>query len=801
MAYDSSSITILEGRDAVRKRPAMYIGSTGEIGLHHIVYEVVDNSIDEALAGYCDTIEVNIHLDNSITVIDNGRGIPVDEIKKEKRSAAEVVMTKLHAGGKFDSNAYKVSGGLHGVGVSCVNFLSERLHLEIWRDGKTYEQEYARGIPVAPLKQTGKTRKRGTKVTFKPDAQIFTETAFSFDKLSERLREKAFLNKGIRITIKDEREEPERSHEFYYKGGIAEFVKHLNKNKSTLHDKPIYFEKEADALSIEVAIQYNDGYDEKVYSFANNINTVDGGTHLSGFRSAFTRTINAYAQSSGLAKNFKGNLTGDDVREGLVAVISVKLPQPQFEGQTKGKLNSDVKGAVESFLNDRLTEFFEQNPPVARKIVGKALDAARAREAARKAREIVRKGAMGSSMLPGKLADCQERDPSQSEIYIVEGDSAGGSAKQGRDRKNQAILPLKGKILNVEKARFDKMLGHSEIKSLITALGTGIGKDDFDISKLRYHKIILMTDADVDGSHIRTLLLTFFYRQMPELVERGHVYIAQPPLFKVKRGKKEEYIKDEGSMVRYLMRQATSDMHVKSVGAKEAIEGRELAKSLEKMVDFKRYCERATRRLAGDENLLNVLLETLAGQKGLLRKEGLTLRKVFQDGDLMQKIDNAINKAGYETELTPDEEHGLWEIETMTRAGLNLSIDWNFASYVEFQKAVELYKSLEENLSGPFISGENGASEEVPTREALLDKVLTAAKKDLTIQRYKGLGEMNPEQLWETTMNPDKRTLLEVRIDDAVETDEIFTVLMGDAVEPRRKFIEDNALDVRNLDV
>jgi DNA gyrase subunit B len=801
MAYDSSSITILEGRDAVRKRPAMYIGSTGEIGLHHIVYEVVDNSIDEALAGYCDTIEVNIHLDNSITVVDNGRGIPVDEIKKEKRSAAEVVMTKLHAGGKFDSNAYKVSGGLHGVGVSCVNFLSEHLHLEIWRDGKTYEQEYARGIPVAPLKQTGKTRKRGTKITFRPDAQIFTETSFSFDKLSERLREKAFLNKGIRITIKDEREDPERSHEFYYKGGIAEFVKHLNKNKTTLHDKPIYFEKEAEALSIEVAIQYNDGYDEKVYSFANNINTVDGGTHLSGFRSAFTRTINAYAQSSGLAKNFKGNLTGDDVREGLVAVISVKLPQPQFEGQTKGKLNSDVKGSVESFLNDRLTEFFEQNPPVARKVVGKALDAARAREAARKAREIVRKGAMGSSMLPGKLADCQERDPSLSEIYIVDGDSAGGSAKQGRDRKNQAILPLKGKILNVEKARFDKMLGHSEIKSLITALGTGIGKDDFDISKLRYHKIILMTDADVDGSHIRTLLLTFFYRQMPLLVERGHVFIAQPPLFKVKRGKKEEYIKDEGSMVRYLMRQATTDMTVKSVGAKEAIEGRELAKALEKMVEYQRYCERATRRLTGDSNLLDVLLETLAGRKGLLRKEGLTLRKVFQDGDLMQKVDNALSKAGYETELTPDEEHGLWEIETTTRAGINIAIDWNFASYVEFQKAVELFKSLEDDLSGPFVSGENGNSEEVPTREALLDKVLTAAKKDLTIQRYKGLGEMNPEQLWETTMNPDKRTLLEVRIDDAVETDEIFTVLMGDAVEPRRKFIEDNALDVRNLDV
>jgi DNA gyrase subunit B len=683
-----------------------------------------------------------------------------------------------------------------------VNFLSEKLHLEIWRENKTYEQEYARGIPVAPLKQTGKTRKRGTKITFKPDGQIFTETSFSFDKLSERLREKAFLNKGIRITIKDEREEPERSHEFYYKGGIAEFVKHLNKNKSTLHDKPIYFEKEGDSLSIEVAIQYNDGYDEKVYSFANNINTVDGGTHLSGFRSAFTRTINAYAQSSGLAKNFKGSLTGDDVREGLVAVISVKLPQPQFEGQTKGKLNSDVKGAVESFLNDRLTEFFEQNPPVARKIVGKALDAARAREAARKAREIVRKGALGSTMLPGKLADCQERDPSLSEIYIVEGDSAGGSAKQGRDRRNQAILPLKGKILNVEKARFDKMLGHSEIKSLITALGTGIGKDDFDLSKLRYHKIILMTDADVDGSHIRTLLLTFFYRQMLPLVENKHVYIAQPPLFKVKRGKKEEYIKDESSMIRYLMRQATGDMSVKSAGAEQPIEGKELARSLEKMVDFKSYCERATRRLGGDPQLLNILLESLGGRKGILRKEGLTLRKVFQDEELMAKIEGALDKAGYHrTELTQDEEHGLWEIETVSSTGVNLVIDWNFASYVEFQKAVELFKTLEEDLAAPFVSGENGTSEEVPTREALLEKVLTAAKKDLTIQRYKGLGEMNPEQLWETTMNPEKRTLLEVRIDDMVETDQIFTVLMGDAVEPRRKFIEDNALDVRNLDV
>jgi len=799
--YDSSSISVLEGREAVRKRPAMYIGSTGEMGLHHLVYEVVDNSIDEALAGHCDTVEVTIHLDHSITVVDNGRGIPVDMMKKEKKSAAEVVMTKLHAGGKFDTNAYKVSGGLHGVGVSVVNFLSETLHLEIWRDGLTYEQEYERGISVAQLKQTGKTRKRGTKITFKPDTQIFDTIEFSFDKLSERLREKAFLNKGIRITIHDEREEPERSHEFYYRGGIAEFVKHLNKNKSVLHDKPIYFEKVSDPLSIEVAIQYNDGYDEKVYSFANNINTVDGGTHLSGFRSAFTRTINAYAQTSGLSKNFKGSLTGDDVREGLVAVISVKLPQPQFEGQTKGKLNSDVKGAVESFLNDRLTEYLEQNPTVARRIVGKSLDAARARDAARKAREIVRKGAMGSTMLPGKLADCQERDPALSEIYIVEGDSAGGSAKPGRVRKIRATLPLKGKILNVEKARFDKMLGHSEIKSLITALGTGIGKEDFDATKLRYHKIILMTDADVDGSHIRTLLLTFFYRQMAELIEKGYVYIAQPPLFKVKRGKKEEYIKDEGLMIRYLMRMATADMTVKSVGAKKDIEGKELALSLEKLVELKRYSERTARRLGGDAHLLDTLLEAFAGKKGVWRKEGATLRNIFQDGDLMAKVEGVLAKAGFKTELSTDEEHGLWEIETTTTSGQGVAIDWNFASYVEFQKAVDLYMTLEDELAPPFITGTNGASEEIATREALLERVLAAAKKDLSIQRYKGLGEMNPEQLWETTMNPEKRTLLQVRVDDAVETDDIFSVLMGDAVEPRRKFIEDNALDVRNLDI
>ncbi|MEP7149059.1 MAG: DNA topoisomerase (ATP-hydrolyzing) subunit B [Acidobacteriota bacterium] len=797
--YSADSITVLEGRDAVRKRPAMYIGSTGDIGLHHLVYEVVDNSVDEALAGYCDTIEVAIHMDNSVTVIDNGRGIPTDIHKQEGRSAAEVVMTILHAGGKFDSNSYKVSGGLHGVGVSCVNFLSEYLRLEIWRDGKTHEMEFEAGIPVGPLKQTGTTTRRGTKITFRPDSSIFETTVYSFEKLSERLREKAFLNKGIRIFIKDEREEEEKSHEFYYKGGIAEFVKHLNKNKSPLHEDPLYFELVADDLSIEVSMQYNDSYDEKIFSFANNINTVDGGTHLSGFRGAITRTINNYAESSGMTKNAKVTLSGDDVREGLVAIISVKIPQPQFEGQTKGKLNSPVKGQVESFLNEKLGEFFEQNPNVAKKIVGKAVDAARAREAARKAREIVRKSALGTSTLPGKLADCQEKDPALSEIYIVEGDSAGGSAKQGRDRKNQAVLPLKGKILNVEKARFDKMLGHGEIKALITALGTGIGKDDFDVAKLRYHKICLMTDADVDGSHIRTLLLTFFYRQMPELLENGYVYIAQPPLYKVKRGKKEEYIKDEKGMFRYLMRMGTTDVKIEANG--KLIEGRELAKALEQTTEFKNYSERLARRVLNDSKLVEILLEAFAGKDGVITKSNLKLRKVFGEQELMASVEGRLAAANYNTELSHDDEHGLWKVIVTYPNGQMVNVDWNLASYVEFQKSVELMRVLVDDLPAPFVVGENGKSEAIDSRLELLEKVTGMAKKDLAIQRYKGLGEMNPEQLWETTMDPEKRTMLQVKIEDAIETDSIFTVLMGDQVEPRRKFIEDNALDVRNLDV
>lgn len=820
--YGAEQITVLEGRDAVRKRPAMYIGSNGEMGLHHLVYEIVDNSVDEALAGFCDKIEVTIHLDNSITVEDNGRGIPVDMHKTEKRPAAEVVMTVLHAGGKFDSNAYKVSGGLHGVGASCVNFLSEWMRMEIRRDGGVYEMEFKQGIKATELKKTGTSKRRGTKITFKPDPEIFTTSEYSFDKLSERLREKAFLNKGIRITITDERTDEEKKHEFYYEGGIAEFVKHLNKNKNTLHPKPMYFEKVAtgvdgDDLNVEVAIQYNDGYDEKVFSFANNINTVDGGTHLSGFRSALSKAISRYSQTANLLKDFKGGLSGDDVREGLIAVISVKIPQPQFEGQTKGKLNSDVKGAVDSFLYEKLTSYFEEHPSVAKAIVGKAVEAARAREAARKAREIVRKGALNSMNLPGKLADCSEKDPALCELYIVEGDSAGGSAKQGRDRRTQAILPLKGKILNVEKARFDKMLGHNEIKALITAMGTGIGKDDFDIAKLRYHKIILMTDADVDGSHIRTLLLTFFYRQMPQLLEhkvertnenggvetelRSYVYIAQPPLYKVKKGKNERYIKDEREMNRYLMKKATEDVSVKINKSGEIIQGKDLTSLLERLVEFNGYYSKLERRLSSDRKIVEAVLEALSGRNGLLQKEGRKLHDVFADESLLGKVEAALSEAGYKTELTSDEEHGLSEIEITLQNGSSVMIDWELATHVEFQRAAELYKSFVQLSQPPFVIVEGNSETEVESRDDLLNHILSAAKKDLHIQRYKGLGEMNPEQLWETTMDPEKRTLLQVKVDDAVETDEIFTVLMGDQVEPRRKFIEDNALDVKNLDI
>ena len=613
--YDSTSIKVLEGLEAVRLRPAMYIGSTGEQGLHHLVYEVVDNSVDESLAGYCTEISVTIHEDDSVTVIDNGRGIPVDLHEDEGVSAAQVVMTKLHAGGKFDSNSYKVSGGLHGVGVSCVNALSEALELEIWRDGGTFVQEYARGIPKAPLAKTGTARRKtGTKVTFKPDGSIMDATKFNFDTLSQRLRELAFLNKGLRITLTDEREEPAKEAEFHFAGGISEFIKHLNRGKTALHDKPIYFEGERELpnggmLSMEVALQYNDSYSEAVFSFANNINTVDGGSHLTAFRSALTRTINSAGQQAQLFKDVKENLTGDDVREGLTAVISVKLPQPQFEGQTKGKLNSDIGGYVVQFINERLGEFFDKNPTVMKKIVSKAIDAARAREAARKARDLTRrKGALDSGGLPGKLADCQEKDPERCELFLVEGESAGGTAKGGRDRRYQAILPLRGKILNVEKARYDKMLGHEEIRAMITAIGTGIGKDDFDPAKLRYNKVIIMTDADVDGSHIRTLLLTFFFRHMQELIKRGHIFVAQPPLYRIKKGKSEKYIKDDKEFTREILRRAIENLKVE-LGDKTELEGTELRNFLMQLDDFQITWRRLERRLR-DSRVVEILART-----------------------------------------------------------------------------------------------------------------------------------------------------------------------------------------------
>src|SRR5712664_2096025 len=607
--YNADSIKVLGGMEAVRKRPAMYIGSTGELGLHHLVYEVVDNSVDEALAGYADKIEATIHIDNSITVVDNGRGIPVDsmEVDGEKVPAAQVVMTKLHAGGKFDTSSYKVSGGLHGVGVSVVNALSHELELEIWRDGFTWEQTYSKGEPTSKLKKAGATKKRGTKVHFLPDREIFSVTEYNFDTLSQRLRELAFLNKGLLITLTDERQTDAKTGEakhtdFKYLGGIAEFIKHLNRGKQTLHDKPIYMEAERDGVAMEIGMQYNDAYSESVFSFANNINTVDGGTHLTGFRQALTRTINYAGQQMGLFKDVKENLTGDDVREGLVAVISVKLSQPQFEGQTKGKLNSDIAGTVQAFINERLGAFFEQNTTVARKVINKAIDAARAREAARKARDLTRrKGALDGGGLPGKLADCSERQPDRCELYLVEGESAGGTAKQGRDRKFQAILPLKGKILNVEKARYDKMLGHEEIRAMITALGCGIGKDDFDATKLRYGKLILMTDADVDGSHIRTLLLTFFFRHMTELIKRGHVYIAQPPLYRIKKGKFEQYIKDDREYVSVMVKRASDGMVIRYGEGGAKLEGRELTKYMGQLNDYLGFFDKVQKRLRNEE--------------------------------------------------------------------------------------------------------------------------------------------------------------------------------------------------------
>ena len=817
--YDSSSIKVLEGLEAVRLRPAMYIGSTGETGLHHLVYEVVDNAVDEALAGYCTEISVTIRSDNSLTVVDNGRGIPVDNMEEFGVSAAEVVMTKLHAGGKFDTKSYKVSGGLHGVGVSCVNALSERLELEIWRDGYTWEQEYERGIPKASLERKGKAgRKTGTKVTFKPDSSIMDVTEFSFDTLSQRLRELAFLNKGLKITLTDERVDPPKSHEFYYSGGIVEFIKHLNKGKNVLHDRPIYIEGSRELpnggmLTAEIALQYNDGYSENIFSFANNINTVDGGTHLSGFRSALTRTINFYGQQANLFKDVKENLTGDDVREGLTAVVSVKLPQPQFEGQTKGKLNSDIGGYVVQFVNEKLSEYFDKNPSVMRKIVGKAIDAARAREAARKARDLTRrKGALDSGGLPGKLADCQERDPDRCELFLVEGESAGGTAKQGRDRRYQAILPLKGKILNVEKARTDKMLSHEEIRAMITALGTGI-RDDFDLARLRYGKVIIMTDADVDGSHIRTLLLTFFYRQMQELITRGHVFVAQPPLYRIKKGKQEKYIKNEDEFLKEVLRRATENLSVE-VGPADGmpadgmpadgmpadgiagdgatrLEGPELRNFLNLLNEYQQQFHRVERKLR-DARVVEIVANPLLK---------IDTKADFSEKQNLEPVLEALKGIQLKGELRRDEEHSAWMAAYQDATHAERLIGIELASLPEYKRLRSVAHQIARYNRPPFVLVRDSNRESLGNWSDLLERVKAEAMRDAQVQRYKGLGEMNAEQLWETTMNAEKRTLLQVRSEDAVEANEIFTTLMGEDVENRRKFIEENALDVRNLDV
>jgi len=785
--YSAEHIKVLEGLEAVRKRPAMYIGTTGTEGLHHLVYEVVDNSVDEALAGFCTEVHVVIHIDNSVTVIDNGRGIPTEVMPKEGKPAAEVVLTKLHAGGKFDNAAYKVSGGLHGVGVSVVNALSEWLNLEIWRGGKVYVQGYKLGVPTGPLEMTGHTDRRGTKVSFKPDDKIFETNQFSFDVLSQRLRELAFLNRGLLITIEDERDE--KKHEFHYTGGIVSFVEHLNKNKEPLHDKVIYFEGVREGIDLQIAMQYNDSYQEQIFTFANNINTHEGGTHMIGFKSALTRTLNNYALSNNLFKEDKETLSGDDVREGLVAVISVKLSNPQFEGQTKTKLgNSEVKGIVETLVNVGLGDYLNENPSVARKIVNKAIEAARARDAARRARELVRrKGALDSMSLPGKLADCQERSPERAEIFIVEGDSAGGSAKQGRDRRTQAILPIKGKILNVEKARYDKMLTHQEIVAMITALGTGIGQDDFDAAKLRYHKIIIMTDADVDGSHIRTLLLTFFYRQMNELIEKGNIYIAQPPLFKVKKGKSEQYIKDERQMSRFLLKKATENLVIE-VGGQE-LKGRDLTSFLEKLIELNGVFTRVDRHFR-DARIVDHLLSMDAESRAFLA-----------DQQNMKTLAEKVESFGYSAEILTDEEHSVQKLLYRQGSQSPRLVGYPQLSSPEYQRLLVLHKAIGSLDQPPFTVKLDSTATVLKDRQSLIDHVMELGKKDLQIQRYKGLGEMNPEQLWETTMDPEKRTLLQVQINDAVLTDDIFSVLMGDAVEPRRRFIEDNALEVKNLDI
>ena len=797
--YSADSIKVLKGLDAVRKRPGMYIGDTDDAtGLHHMVFELVDNSIDEAQAGHSTQIDVIIHADNSVTVEDDGRGIPVDFHESEQRSAAEVIMTELHSGGKFDNNVYKVSGGLHGVGVSVVNALSSTLELEIRREGKVWHQIYHRGIPEQPIRTIGRTGRTGTKVRFQPDPEIFSVLEFHYDTLAQRLRELSFLNQGVHIDLSDERDD--KQVDFCYEGGIRSFVQHLCRNKTCLHPDPIYLLDERDdgggAETVELALQWTDGYQERVSCFTNTIKNRDGGTHLSGFRAAMTRTINSYAQANGLTKGLKENLTGDDIREGLTAILSVRVRDPKFSSQTKDKLvSSEVKGWVEQVINDRLGTFLEENPRDARRIVEKAIEAGRAREAARKARELTRrKGALDISNLPGKLADCSSRDPSRSELFLVEGDSAGGSAKQGRNRRFQAILPLKGKILNVEKARFEKMLGSDEIKTIITALGTGIGKEDFDPSKLRYHKLIIMCDADVDGSHIRTLILTFFFRQMSELIERGHLYIAQPPLYKVTEGKRSVYLKDDAAYAYYLI-QRIQDLWTLQID-EESFEGETLGRFLEQVDRFRTQMSRLDRR-----GIPLTAIETVLGL-GIRRRD-------LRDPEVAARIATSLEEQGYHgLQVSEDEEHSAHQVRFRSRRdGVERTtrLNWGLLSTVEYRTLVGDRDVLDMKKAERFVlarrSNPEESAAEIESFDDVIETMYEGARKSINVQRYKGLGEMNSDQLWETTMDPEARTLLQVRIEDGVAADEMFTILMGDKVEPRREFIVDNALDVKNLDV
>ncbi|MFZ0611210.1 MAG: DNA topoisomerase (ATP-hydrolyzing) subunit B [Desulfobacterales bacterium] len=806
--YNEDNIKILEGLQAVRKRPSMYIGNVDIAGLHHLVYEVVDNSIDEAMAGYCDLIQVVIHHDNSVSVLDNGRGIPVGIHKTEKIPALEVVMTKLHAGGKFDDHSYKVSGGLHGVGVSVVNALSSFLEVDVFSNGSIYHQTYEKGIKASELKVTGKTRKRGTRVHFIPDAEIFTTTDFSYEILVRRLRELAFLNKGIKITIEDERED--KNEEFHYKGGIKEFAEYLNRRHAPLH-KPIIIEGERNDVQIESAIQYNDTFNEKLLSFANNIHTTEGGFHLIGFKAALTRTINQYASNGNLPKNMQAKISGDDVREGLTAIISIRIKNPQFEGQTKTKLgNSEVKGLVESLVNEKLSTYFEENPAVAKKIISKGVDAARARDAARRARDIARsKGSLMDSTLPGKLAECQSQEPSERELFLVEGDSAGGSAKQGRDRKFQAILPLKGKILNVEKARFDKILRSEEIKNIITALGTGVGEEEYDIKKINYHKVIIMTDADVDGSHIRTLLLTFFYRQMPELVDNGYLYIAQPPLLKLGKGKSEVYLKDETEFNDFILKRFCEDKII-TTGSDEKISGHKLYLLMGNLAQYYLIMEKLDRQ-GIDPKFAEFLI-----------KRDVKDKTILENRDQMLLLKESLKEGGFDAgDVIWSEERSAYNIEVKLPRKLQHIATTSGDSEKDAKKVMIgrglIYSKAYQDLAAignkiykydeaPFTisdKSKEAAAQDVviADKKKLLIHVLEESKKGLAVQRYKGLGEMNPEQLWETTMNPEKRNLLQVRVEDVVDTDEIFTILMGEEVEPRREFIQTNALEVSTLDI